>query len=146
MNQVRSIRRFDSDRRRSRAWCAVLCALFAVAQLASFAHEALNSHAVCAEHGEFIHVAHATAAVGAPVASRHAIAPQTRPTNTARGGAEHEHCGLTTLNRQRSLVFPEAASVAAAPAPSIAPAAIQLDVEHSPIALLLLAPKQSPPL
>jgi hypothetical protein len=127
-------------------WCAVLCALFAVAQLASFAHEALNSHVVCAEHGEFIHVAHATASVDAPAASRHATAPQARSSNKPRGAAEHEHCGLTTLNRQRSLAFHEAASVAAAPAPSIARAAVRLDVEHSPIALLLLAPKQSPPL
>ena len=127
-----------------RAWSAVLCALFGLAQIASFAHDVSSPHAVCAEHGEVIHVERAAITAAPVLAAHRGHAPMLR--NAAPGThVDHEHCGLATLSRQRALGFHDFTSVAVAPTCSPAPQSVPAAADRSTIPLFLLAPKQSPP-
>jgi hypothetical protein len=101
-------------------------------------HHALVAHRVCAEHGEWIHGAE-HAADGATSAAR------SREVRAADGAGEsHEHCAvLGRVDGHRAAVAPGVA-VAAPPDVPAAPPAV---VARSPWpgALLLIAPKTSPP-
>lgn len=126
-----------------RVWSALLCALFVVAQLASFAHEAFNSHVVCAEHGELIHVDRPALALADHGA--HAASHQLLGVSDSRAPRDHEHCGLAAANRERTLELHVQSSVAIAPADSPASIEVRRTEDRSSIPLFLLAPKQSPP-
>ncbi len=138
------MRRPTRDRRALRAWSALLCALFVVAQLASFAHEALSSHVVCAEHGELVHVGHFAPAT----AGHRAHAPAERQllgVSDPSVARDHEHCGLAAVSRERALQLQAHTSVATAPACSRAPFEVPANPDRSSIPVFRLAPKQSPP-
>jgi hypothetical protein len=117
-----------------------LVALLVVAQSFATLHLAIVPHARCAEHGELVE----------------GVAPQHRPTAVAReaafegakgeadAGHEHdEHCIVCSqrapsVDDSAVLLAPDATSVA-----SRAPADTEL--AKSPIPIVALAPKSSPP-
>lgn len=111
--------------------------LVVLSHLAASLHFALISHEVCAAHGELVHASAAHERL--PPAGRHSAV-------TGAAHAEHEHCPLVG-RRHESLAFAPAPR-----APVVAPPeATQLlrvpDTSSKPsrAALLLSAPKQSPP-
>jgi hypothetical protein len=137
-------------RRRSRASArlaasvlgALAAWLIAGTHLASSLHFALVSHQVCAAHGELEHVDSAHA--GGEHA--HGVADPGPAYRGAADDVEHRQCGLLGAPREELAVAPPArlsvapaARLASKPAPTAAaPAPTRAD-------LLLVAPKQSPP-
>ena len=126
---------------RQRRGALTLVFAFLLAQLAGFVHLAFEQHAVCAEHGELLHVAD-SGALPAQETSEHPVGPVA---NGDAEGSEHGHCGVLPAVQQKH-------KPAAGPlAHSFAPAALVLyapsssEVAHAAVPLLLLAPKQSPP-
>ena len=114
------------------AWLGV------VAHLAGTLHFALISHEICADHGELVHRASASGAE-----HHHARGPVATPSGA---DDEHDHCPVAG-RRHDQLAVGEApvVQVAEAPvalAPSVSTGAL---VVPSRAALLLAAPKQSPP-
>jgi hypothetical protein len=114
------------------AWLSVL------AHLAGTLHFALISHEICADHGELVHRSAARAGE-----HQHPRGPAALPSGE---NGEHDHCPLIgRRNDQQATV--------SAPALEVAPAAVGLVpvLGESPravpsrAALLLAAPKQSPP-
>jgi hypothetical protein len=126
----------------TRGFAAAL-AIFALAgQVASFAHLVLVRHVTCAEHGEMIEVGHGHAAV--------ATAPHRRAVTAVSeaAGAEahgHEHCLLTPMRRDRLAAGAPVAfdSVHIDAYGTIG--VVGTDEVAPPIALIVLAPKNSPP-
>ena len=116
------------------AGAATLAAWFAAAEIASFAHEAAVRHATCAEHGESIHVG-AGATTPAPARQR------VTPGSTA--AADHDHCSVTPMAAGDTPDCAPTLSSSAAPQPSID--VIPPAAPPPAIALLLVAPKSSPP-
>jgi hypothetical protein len=124
---------------------ALALALFALSgQLFGIAHLLLVPHAVCAAHGELIHVERA-ANTAAPTA-----VDSTRAAYRGEAGGEtsdsHEHCLAFALRREhhaaaavRALVVPKA------PAKSTRPHADSAAVVRAAL-ILLFAPKGSPPI
>lgn len=114
------------------AWLGVL------AHLAGTLHFALISHEICADHGELVH--RASAAAGE---HRHARGPVATPSSD---GDEHDHCPVAG-RRHDHVAVGEAPAVHVAQGPvALAPAGAEgTRVAPSRAALLLTAPKQSPP-
>lgn len=114
------------------AWLGVL------AHLAGTLHFALISHEICAAHGELVHRASATAAEHGR-ASGPAAAPSS-------AGEEHDHCPVAG-RRHEQVALGEAPAVHVAPAPRVLTPVVgaSAGVVPSRDALLLTAPKQSPP-
>ena len=114
------------------AWLGV------AAHLAGTLHFALISHEICADHGELVHRA------SAPGSDHHrASGPVAVPSSD---GEEHDHCPVAGRRHDHVAVF-AAPGVLVAPAlvaPAPASPASSL-VAPSRKALLLAAPKQSPP-
>ena len=114
----------------------------AVAYLALFLggtwHLSLEGHARCAEHGEWIDVAHAPVPVHPP----HHAGPVLR---SAGSPEAHEHCVIVEASRLRAVVCDDAPTELA----PTAPAAILEQPAAGPLSVgferYLLAPKQSPP-
>lgn len=119
---------------------ALVCA-FLLAQLAGFVHLALERHAVCAEHGELLHVAD-SASSSAAAGHQERTGPSLADGSS---GDAHAHCDVLPA------VQPKQSVATGAPARSIEPLAsawnraAPLAVAHAAVPLLLLAPKQSPP-
>jgi hypothetical protein len=101
-------------------------------------HLSREDHARCAEHGEWIDVAHQSAA-------EHA-APRPGPVANAAGAPqEHDHCVIVEASRLRVVVCDGASAELAHGAPaSISPALVD-DPIVAGFDRYLLAPKQSPP-
>jgi hypothetical protein len=122
---------------------SALCGLLAVAQVVAFAHVALVAHRICAEHGESIHASPVVDSL-APTDLDEALA-SVSPSRGAAVGHDHDHCLCMVHSRERFVVPPRTSTglvrVAIAHAwqgsPPLAPALS--------VALLLLAPKGSPP-
>jgi len=114
------------------AWLGVL------AHLAGTLHFALISHEICAAHGELVH--RAAAAEGE---HHHARGPVATPSSD---GDEHDHCPVAGRRHDHASVG-EARDVHVAQAPVAgAPTVAEgTPVAPSRAALLLTAPKQSPP-
>jgi hypothetical protein len=122
-------------------------ALFAlVGQLSSSAHLLLVRHAVCPEHGELIH-----AASGEPRRSEHAKAPDGKLAlvQASADGDEfadaHGHCPIATHRRERGVPSAAAARIEAADSVRALYIPTQQQAFAFGGALLLLAPKNSPP-
>ena len=127
-------------RRHRRPTLAVLLVALALvlAQLAGPAHELLVPHRVCAEHGELVEGAAALLTHGP------AQPPQGPALSNDEGlAAEHEHCPLALLAKQRPAPSSPSMRVAADAQP--APACVLAAPRVPAIALHRLAPKQSPP-
>jgi len=114
------------------AWLGVL------AHLAGTLHFALISHEVCPAHGELVH-----RATTSETTHRHAGGPAATP---AGDGEEHDHCPLAG-RRHDQVALGEAAVVLVAPARIALTLAVDSSSAVTPSrrALLLTAPKQSPP-
>jgi hypothetical protein len=122
---------------------AIACA---AVQLSSTFHFALVAHAVCAEHGEFIHESegghrHSHAADRAASPER----PATVVTAAAHDD-EHAHCATFADRRERLSVAPRTLAVVVLATPAKGELLLHDGEHHSPVVpLLLLAPKGSPP-
>jgi hypothetical protein len=119
---------------------AVLCGLLAFAQVLAFSHAAFVAHRTCALHGESVHAG----AVTSPprLTSSH---PSTSPLAGDSAGHVHEHCLCMAQARARFLLSPQAHQASRCPAVAADHAIPFIARPASPIALLLLAPKSSPP-
>ena len=115
-----------------------LGAVLLAAQLSAFNHQLFVQHVTCVEHGEQIHVEGAPAAV-----------PGAEPAVTASAtaaGHGHDHCSVFLARREEqapvsapALELPEGPAVER---PVVEARSAGLP---SPVALLRLAPKGSPP-
>lgn len=115
-----------------------LAAVFLTAQLSAFQHRLEVQHAVCAEHGEQIHTA------GSSSGPAHAESSVAASTPALDHG--HDHCFAFLARREElapasvpTIALPEGPAVER---PAIAEGAIGA---LSPVAVLRLAPKSSPP-
>jgi hypothetical protein len=126
---------------------AVLCLS---AQLAGFAHMFFVRHVTCPEHGELLDV---SAVDDGPLAEH--VDRQLDSLSSGRGddvGHQHDHCLVAAIGAQPMAganppaVVHDDIAPAFSPAPAATVAAVR-GVERSrvSIALLLLAPKSSPP-
>jgi hypothetical protein len=91
----------------SQRWGAVTMLVFAFAgQVSTLAHLALVKHAVCFEHGEFIHDAeHVHASVTSQASRGSASAHVSLQTRDAEEASTHadEHCTVTAHRREHSV-------------------------------------------
>jgi hypothetical protein len=113
-------------------------------QLSSWVHLALVPHAICAEHGELIHVVQAPAFDGTP-------APKAGESSLVASAPvevehAHDHCQFGPHHRAPAMTAPRAPVVAenrvVPPRPPILGASAPA---VRAISLYLLAPKTSPP-
>jgi len=134
------------SRRTRRASMRAISTLLLAAQLATLGHLLIVRHTICPEHGETIHS-------GLPSQAQALPAPPQRATSDAgltahgRPPAEdaHDHCLTGANTRERFAWLPTAdllpgALPSAKPLPSLATVALP-----PAVAVLLLAPKNSPP-
>jgi hypothetical protein len=123
---------------------AALLAVVALAgQVSSFAHLVLVRHVTCAEHGELVELGreHATASA-AP--TRQASA--TVAAAAAESGHGHEHCLIAPMRRDRLAASAPAALDSAHIDAYGTIGVLVADAVPPPIAVIFLAPKNSPPL
>lgn len=135
--------RFAAPQRALLALVTTLAAwLVVVSHLTTALHFALISHEICADHGELVHgssASHRSAAVPAN-AGDHAAA---LPGGTAE---EHDHCPVLSRRIEHTAVL--ANTSVRLPPVTVEHACLVTDrdgVVPSRSALLLAAPKQSPP-
>ena len=130
---------------RARAWLTVpLAGVCLLAQLLSAGHLVIVRHEMCLEHGVAVDAgSHEHASTPSP-----ANAPSPSRALVSREGLEaehgHEHCLAAFERRDRTLLPPSAAVLLAA-APVRSAPALGVAVRAPGVALLLLAPKSSPP-
>jgi hypothetical protein len=133
-------------RARLAAGCRLLGSVVALTamlgQVGSYAHLALTAHVTCAEHGELVEADQPgiAAATGAPHREAHAdVLPD------SNGGAHgHDHCLLTPHRRDRATKTSLRTVVATAQLPFVT-RHIEANGPPPAIRLILLAPKNSPP-
>lgn len=112
-------------------------------QVSSFAHLALVRHVTCAEHGDLIEVGRERAIV-ATAAPRQAPAAFSAAAKSDAHG--HEHCLIAPMRRDR-LAGGTPASFDSAHIDGYGTIGVVGDHEGAPpIAIIVLAPKNSPPL
>jgi hypothetical protein len=130
-----------------RALTIVVAVFSLLAQATSFAHLLLVRHEVCLEHGELIHASEAD--------GEHLLrVPRDRGTQyaiveagvTAEVRHAHDHCDALSERRKSPFYLPPRLSGALPPAASV----LMMGGAEAPprlygAALLLLAPKNSPP-
>ena len=131
-------------RRAPAAWLRLLVGFLLLqlvgAQLWPALHHALFTHAVCAEHGELVHVtAHEDHGSGAPTDGT-----SIGPLNAGDDDA-HDHCQLPPGTHESAAKPSDPALLGPATAAAEVPALAQGDELVCSIPLLALAPKQSPP-
>lgn len=117
-----------------------LVALFVVGQASTVAHRLLVQHVSCPEHGESIHVDQREP----PELIRVGLGRELRDSRTAAMDHGHEHC-LVSLSRRESVAEAVSGRLAL---PGAGPTCVRFDhscESGSGLALLLLAPKSSPP-
>ena len=122
----------------------LLAALFLAAQLLQAWHLGTVPHRLCAEHGQLEHVDEAAPDAIARVAPRIAGVPYVLP-RLPHSTQHHDHCFLSSHHRERLVPVLEPAAQAAAPSLLARAAPADSDLGHPSVALLRLAPKQSPP-
>ncbi len=115
-----------------------LAAVFLTAQLSAFQHRLEVQHAVCAEHGEQIH------AEGSSPEAAHTDDAVTASTPAFDHG--HDHC-FAFLARREALAPASVPTIALPEGPAVERPAIAEGAVGalSPVAVLRLAPKSSPP-
>jgi hypothetical protein len=139
---------------------ALLVLAFVVGQVGSFVHAAFERHAVCAEHGEIVHVPHdlpehGHVAPGVPglrgtlgLAAERAQAPRDldalRDGSTAGEEHAHEHCYLCPVSREPLAPGPSGDAIAAV-MPAAVPLSLPAVVATSDRPRYIIAPKTSPP-
>ncbi len=119
-----------------------LAAMFLAAQVSSFTHELLVQHVTCAEHGELIHVDGSVAPAALPPLETSALTSALPGLTTGHG---HEHCLACTARREQLILSGPSATL---PGPVASKAVVGVargSFSPLPVALLRLAPKNSPP-
>ncbi len=101
-------------------------------------HNALFTHAVCAEHGELVHVAAHADRTDVAAGETTAISP-------LDADDAHEHCQLPPGTRELAAEPGERATLLDASAEPSATTFVESDERSLSIPILALAPKQSPP-
>ncbi len=131
----------SSSSRRRVLGVIALATLFVAAQASSFTHRLLVQHAVCAEHGELVHLegGHAAALAASAVDREVSAAPS--PTKDH----DHEHCLVTLPRREDFFVQVPAAVVVLRPISLPIFDRDWADCAVTSLELLLRAPKSSPP-
>jgi hypothetical protein len=124
-------------------WVRLLVGIFLTqligAQLWPTLHHAVFAHAVCAEHGELVHVVdHQTHASPLAASSRAAWEDAGEPD-------EHDHCGLPPGTHDQASEAANAVSVEEAALAVAAEAFVPSYELSRSIPILALAPKLSPP-
>jgi hypothetical protein len=118
-----------------------LATLFVVAQASTFVHQLEVQHAICAEHGEIVHVEGG----GSNAAVEVGLDREVRSAPSVSQDHGHDHC-LVTLPRREDFLdqVPADGLIVrrAEPQPVVVDRAV---VALTGIELLLLAPKSSPP-
>lgn len=130
----------QSNRRGLRRWLGAIAAAIALlGQLTTTLHMAVVEHATCPEHGETVHVVRRNADRGPS-----SMALGAAHVKAASDESAHEHCAVGLQQRHRLSVSP--AQEDRAPQPSALRARAIAGLTRPPaIALLVLAPKNSPP-
>ena len=126
----------------------VACALVVLlGPTAALLDETAHRHAICAQHGELVHV-DAQAALH-DCTSEAAGSPDENASlqeiGDASGGHDHEHCLVAVAVIKKGFVQPR---IANAFAPVVASASVRVEIDLpriSSISLIALAPKTSPP-
>jgi hypothetical protein len=125
-----------------RVLAALLVAALLLAQTSNALHELLVPHRVCAEHGHRVHADEVSErGIGA-------TAPVRGPAADAEGSTEpdhHEHCAPPARPEQARSGPVRAETATLAPIAGKAPAVIARLGAVPGLAILLMAPKQSPP-
>ena len=136
----------STTRRQSQPAIAVLVAwLCLLLQASGVAHGLLVRHSFCLEHGELIHVPEAGKGSAPPAFTSRGKAFAVQATGSAEAD-EHEHCAVFAHRRDSLATSPQAHAVAASPHAERAEATHAGGLLRAPAcALLLLAPKTSPP-
>jgi len=127
-------------RRASPALWAVALVVIA-SQAGAWLHAAATPHVTCVEHGESVHLDVRSGAPDVQAGGAAQLADALDAAPSAPAAHAHDHCRV-----QASRVFASAAparTVAALPAPL--PKLPATAVPRSPLQLLFLAPKTSPP-
>lgn len=121
---------------------ALALALFALSgHVSGITHFLLVPHAVCAAHGELVHID--------DVASIDGNTREDHAPHVARTGREvadgHEHCSISALRRPQLVIA--STQVVAVQQPHSRQAEIDFEALHSrAFSILFFAPKASPPL
>ena len=131
-----------SRHRVARLFAATLATLALASQLASFAHVVLLRHVTCTEHGELIEVGREQAIVATPTRET----TQAVSASSSAGAHGHDHCLIVATRRHRFLVGVVASLDSMHVDAHGTIARLSHDEAPPPIAVLLLAPKSSPPL
>jgi hypothetical protein len=114
--------------------------LLALAQILAFAHMALVEHRTCALHGEALHGGH-----GAPTPSIETYSfPTAQPTGDAASDG-HDHCVSVAPGRERFVMGPRGGDDASSQVSVQPRGSRDLERPAHPIAVISLAPKNSPP-
>jgi hypothetical protein len=124
---------------------AALAALCLLGPILGYAHMLLVAHARCPEHGELLHLD--APAVSEPVASSEnptrepAVAPES---DLASETHDHDHCVVTSARKTQAAVRSAGPLLVVGDHP---PQQLADDgaVTRPPVALYVLAPKNSPP-
>lgn len=145
---IRRVRRERSGP--AKAYLASAIALLAlVGQLSTAVHLALFRHVVCLQHGELIHLDESEAGTPALAETPPHRGPPERVSFQSRTQSvdddRHDHCFLAA--HRREIAAASRARIAAAKLPPVLRGArIPKDVRRpAPVALFLIAPKNSPP-
>ncbi|MDB4966915.1 MAG: hypothetical protein JWN44_2604 [Myxococcales bacterium] len=129
--------------RATRGIAALLAVVAVAGQISSFAHLVLVRHVTCAEHGDLVEVGHERTLVAA---SSRRQAPTAIATATLDEIHRHEHCLIAPMRRDR-LAAGTAASRDSAHIDAYGTIGVVVDGGVvPPIAIIILAPKNSPPL
>lgn len=134
----------DSGRSR-RAHMHATSALLLAAQLFTLGHLLIVRHTICHEHGEAVHSGTPSEAPALHLIHESATGEPALGSGAAAAEHAHEHCLAQANTRERFAWLPTAdllpgALPSAKPLPSLATVALP-----PAVAVLLLAPKNSPP-
>lgn len=125
---------------RAPAFALALASLALAGHLLALAHLALVRHVRC-EHGDLVEVASSEM-----LRSVHGVAtPAMGRSPTPGSSSDHQHCTIATLPRERTLPTAPMVSASTLGSPVISVSRDGQPPLPVPIALLRLAPKNSPP-
>jgi hypothetical protein len=132
--------------RTRRILALVLLCLCLAGQLSGFAHLVTVQHAVCPEHGEVVHGPPGGSEVAlAPALALGGQLPALSPSSAPAAGHEHDHCLLLSQRRGQAVPEPAPRPVRNAAQPARQVPGREVACCARSIALLRLAPKNSPP-
>jgi predicted cobalt transporter CbtA len=118
--------------------------LFVIGSIASSLHMALVRHAVCAEHGEVVHVAPAAPAPGCDSALHEHDSRQWSSTPSDSSDA-HDHCPVALQARERGLAWTPTRAVVQKHGPPLVRTCAPSYAPVPTLSRLFFAPKHSPP-